>query len=180
MEEQKNFKCPSLLEETTIEHTTFVSSFFASVELKQVTFYHVTFSCCDFSGTNCSFVDFTHCQFIECKGIGTNFEHCCFKYNTFKECQFSYSVFIKSRLEHIEFLKSNFSNSYFSLIKWIDWTFEQTNLEYSQWIDTPLKGIDVSHCMISGIQASEYQGIIVNVEQALALSLLLGIEIKEI
>ena len=66
------------------------------------------------------------------------------------------------------------------MMKWKKVTFTDSNLFGSEFVQTKLKDIDLSTCNIEDIRVdiNNLKGCSVNLEQALELSLLMGIKIK--
>ena len=108
--------------------------------------------------TDCTLVD---CQFISSKCNLSNFSGANIKNSCFKECDCSSSRFVTTKFKDIEFNKINFNESEF--------------------FHSSLNKLDFSNSDIYGISITPdcLKGIIVNEYQALSLSKLLGIIIKE-
>jgi len=72
------------------------------------------------------------------------------------------------------------NESSFKMIKWKKIVFNNCNLEETEIYKMSLEKLDLSSCNISKIMVSvnDLKGLIVSVDQALSLSLLLGIKIK--
>ena len=66
------------------------------------------------------------------------------------------------------------------MMKWKKVIFNDSNLSSSEFIQSKLKDIDLSSCNIEDIKVdiNNLKGCSVNLEQALELSLLMGINIK--
>ena len=66
-------------------------------------------------------------------------------------------------------------------IKWKNLKFSESNLTSAEFYNTQLKNLDLRTSTIKNIKVTinNLKGLIVNLEQALELSLLLGINIKE-
>ena len=133
----------------------------SNLDFSKSIFHRVIFRNCRMTGidfTDCTLVD---CQFISSKCNLSNFSGSNMKNNIFNECDFSSSRFVNTKFKDIQLNHINFNESEF--------------------IHTPLNKIDFSNSEIYGISITpeNLKGIIVNQYQALSLSKLLGIIVKE-
>lgn len=158
--------------------------------------------------TNCRFenCDLTGASFIGCELTGCTFVECTFNGAYFRDtrltdcsasgCSFTKALFRKSELCGGFYRYANFSDSVFESTSLSDVTlaesaFIQVKFKKSRFIcadlsktdilGTPLKGMDLSDCNISGIMLSEdlreLKGARINTLQAAELIRLLDIEV---
>lgn len=133
----------------------------SNLDFSKSVFHRIIFKNCRMTGidfTDCTLID---CQFISSKINLSNFSGANVKNNIFKECDCSSSRFVNTKFKDIQLNHINFNESEF--------------------FHTPLNKIDFSDSEIYGISITpdSLKGIIVNQYQALSLSKLLGIIIKE-
>ena len=75
---------------------------------------------------------------------------------------------------------TNLQSASMNEVRWKNIMFSECNFNKSELVRTKLKGIDFSNCELNGITVniSDLNGAIVNEFQALELSKLLGLKIK--
>jgi uncharacterized protein YjbI with pentapeptide repeats len=73
------------------------------------------------------------------------------------------------------------SDASFNEVKWTNLEFIKSNLERCEFQKTKLKNLDVTGCVITniGVDINNLKGLIVDTNQALILSTILGITIKD-
>ena len=98
----------------------------------------------------------------------------------FTNCNLSYSNFSGCNLRNIKFDNCKLDDASFNEVKWKNLEFIDSSLIGVEFIHTKLKDLDVSSCVIKDLKVPiEYlKGLVVSYDQALELSLLLGIKIK--
>ena len=85
-----------------------------------------------------------------------------------------------SKCENLLIKDTNLTNGVFRNLKIKNWNLIDSDFTSSEFFKTKLSGVDFSECIIVGISVDfdSIKGMIVNEEEALALSTLLGIKIK--
>lgn len=144
-------------------------------------FIDVSFESCDLSG--CRFREgfFQRVSFHQVKAVGTGFGEAVFKNLTIKESNLSYASFAKSKFERAN-ISAELQDASFAECRLKSFEFENSDLTRADFFKTSLKGLDLRSCRIDGIvlsdSLSELRGAVVDIYQAAALALKLGIEIK--
>lgn len=144
-------------------------------------FIDVSFESCDLSG--CRFREgfFQRVSFHQVKAVGTGFGEAVFKNLTIKESNLSYASFAKSKFERAN-ISAELQDASFAECRLKSFGFENSDLTRADFFKTSLKGLDLRSCRIDGIvlsdSLSELRGAVVDMYQAAALALKLGIEIK--
>lgn len=144
-------------------------------------FIDVSFESCDLSG--CRFREgfFQRVSFHQVKAVGTGFGEAVFKNLTIKESNLSYASFAKSKFERAN-ISAELQDASFAECRLKSFEFENSDLTRADFFKTSLKGLDLRSCRIDGIVLSdslaELRGAVVDIYQAAALALKLGIEIK--
>lgn len=144
-------------------------------------FIDVSFESCDLSG--CRFREgfFQRVSFHQVKAVGTGFGEAVFKNLTIKESNLSYASFAKSKFERAN-ISAELQDASFAECRLKSFEFENSDLTRADFFKTSLKGLDLRSCRIDGIvlsdSLSELRGAVVDMYQAAALALKLGIEIK--
>jgi len=118
--------------------------------------------------------------FDNCNLIGINFTDSYLENILFKNCNLTYSNFSNTNLKNIIFDNCNLKSSSFNSVKWKELTLDNCDLSDSEFNKTSLKNLDISNCIINNINIdiTKLKGLTVSYEQAISLSLLLGIKIK--
>ena len=144
-------------------------------------FIDVAFESCDLSG--CQFREgyFQRVSFDQVKAVGTGFGEAVFKNLAIKESNLSYASFAKSKFERAK-ISGELHDASFAECQLKSFEFENADLTRADFFKTSLKGQDLRSCRIDGIVVSdsltELRGAVVDMYQAAALALKLGIEIK--
>lgn len=144
-------------------------------------FIDVVFDSCDLSG--CRFREgyFQRVEFNQVKAVGTGFGEAVFKNLSVKESNLSYASFAKSKFERA-YVSGELHDASFSECVLKSFMFENADLTRADFFKTPLKGQDLRSCRIDGIVVSdglsELRGAVVDMYQAAALAMRLGLEVK--
>ena len=116
------------------------------------------------------------------KGDGGNFSGSRFKECVWKDSSFCYANFSRAVFEGTHVRHCKFREAFLSEVKFRLTLFKETDFYRADFFKTPLKGMDMSDCILDGILVSEtfreLRGMKGGIEQALSLAGLLGMEIK--
>lgn len=194
-----NLKNSSILEEYTkdkeFKNISF-TGYYPYIEIGNSSFTSCNFNKANFQGlditntiiklsdlSNQQLTEHSYQQIIfdNCNLIGINFTDSYLENITFKNCNLSYSNFSNTNLKNIIFDNCNLKESTFSMVKWKSLNFENSDLTEVEFFQTSLQNLDLSTCLLQNIKVdiTKLKGLQVNYEQALSLSLLLGIKIKD-
>jgi len=90
-----------------------------------------------------------------------------------------YASLSETKLDRVYFADCRLRESLWADAKLLKIRFERSDLTRTQWIRTPLMGIDMSTSVIAGwnISVFDLRGLKVNASQVIELSPLLGVEI---
>ena len=113
--------------------------------------------------------------------MGTSWLENYFYHVYFEENRMNYANFSGSQMKEIAFQNCNLQEANVEEVKAKHLSLQNCNLMASSFFHTSLKDIDLTTCDIEGITVGleEIKGTIVNPMQALDLSKLLGIVIKD-
>ena len=147
---------------------------------KRITFVDCIFDHCDFSNNSFSNSSFLRCEFNTFRCTGLDIIDSYMKDILFNACLMDYANFSKTKTEKMIFNENQMNYSRFHDLKFKFIEFKQNELARSEFYMTSLKDIDMTSNNIEGITIAlnDLRGLIVNTQQALALSGLLGIKIK--
>lgn len=193
LEEKKDFddefmfcEFHSLEANFTNENTKFNECIFHSVtfnDCKAVKgdFLDIFFENCDCSNMDFSESTFHRIIFKNCRMIGTDFTNCVIKDAQFINDKMTMVNFSGSSLKNCLFQNSDCQQAGFVESKFKDCQLDKCNFTQAEFIHTPLAALDFSTSILEGISCTPdaLSGIIVNPYQAIELSKLLGIVIKE-
>lgn len=176
----KDIIVSSIYRNIKIDGCTFTNCKFTNLDLEQIEWIDVVFDHCEF---DCVFLSgFTLCRvhFIGCRVSGLEMTNALIQDVLFQSTKGNYCNFSGSKIKDCAFTQSDFSFSSFVHCDWMHSSFDYCNLDDSEWLNTPLKGIDFSTSSISNILVSNdlLKGVIVNERQALEFVRILGIVIK--
>lgn len=160
---------------------------FENVRFNECNFYKgsfidVVFTNCDLSNCNLKEGYFNRCEFIYDKALGAKFGLSIFKDVSIKECNFEYVDLNGASINVAEFKESNFKNASLTECKIKNLTCDKTEFVQTNFFKTPLKGIDFTNSVITGMIVSdtgqELRGAKVDLYQAAELAKLFGVIIK--
>lgn len=119
-------------------------------------------------------------EFNDCTLVGVDFNSSFLEEVEFNNCNLNYSNFNGCNFKKVKFTNCKLDDASFNEVKWKNLEFIDSSLIGVEFIHTKLKDLDVSSCVIKDIKVPiEYlKGLVVSYNQALELSLLLGIKIK--
>lgn len=168
------------------EHIHFDSCRFKNVIFEECKFSHIDMMDCIFEGCDLSNIIMSEgcmhrCEFHNCRMVGADFSSMVIKNITFDTNNNRYGNFSCSKMQNCLFQNMDMTSSNLNDMKLKDIVFDKCNLNSCEFIHTPLTNIDVSSCTIDGITITEdsMKGMCVSPAQALELSKLLGLRIKE-
>ncbi len=164
------------LDECLFHHVTFQKSHFCQCDFMDVIFENCDCSGMDFSNSLFHRVLFKNCRMIGCDFIDTDLSDVQLIGNQMSLCNFS-----GSRIKNSKIIQSNLCESRFVDTKIQDSEIDECCFTQAEFIHTPLKDLDFSTSDLNGITLTSdcIPGIMVNAFQAIELSKLLGIVIKE-
>lgn len=183
MTEEDTFYFTSI---TECNHSYFEKVDFTEFPFENISCYDVVFKYCDFSnivwnredrfsGSSLHSVTFDHC-----KMVGTDFGNCLLKKVKFQNCIGRYLNFSESSFQDVCIDSCQFQNCVLQDAKCKKLEIKDSELLELEIQHTSLSGIDVSTDCIDGLKTDleSIRGMIVNPEQAVSLSKLLGIIVK--
>ena len=185
-----------LLQDRHYENETVSRFDLSGIECKRVEFVKCRFQQCNFSKAG-----FYETAFISCDFANGSFERSYWKTSRILGCNGDGAVLKGALLRERHFLSSSlryancsgtvwegcsiedcvFQESLFSEAKLKRLKLNKVNFSSADFFKTPLKGIDLSDCMIDGILVSdtyhELKGVMVNALQAAELIKILGVKV---
>ncbi len=150
-------------------------------EMSSCLFADCVFDHCDFSNVSLSQTVARRTQFLHCRMTGTEWINSTCEDMVVRGSHGMYANFSSSKMKRCLFTQSNFEEGAFSMCKWSDVQFEECNMRKVELVDSPLKNMDFSSCQLDGfvVRLEDLKGVILNADQALACTALLGIRVKE-
>ena len=166
-------------------------------ELAELCCTNCRFENCDFTQTY-----FRKSQFIDCTFVDCAFEESYFKASVLRACEvrggtFHQSHFKNVKLQGVGVYYGNFTNTIwesstvdacsfkdalFSEVKLKTMRFGKTDFTRADFFRTPLKGVDLSDCVIAGITVSDdfrdLAGLKISPLQAVDIAALLGVVVE--
>lgn len=156
---------------------------FRGARWKNVAFTDVIFDHCDFSNSAFPEGYFQRVRFVGCKMLGADWSRARLYNVDARDCQMRLINLNAAKLNTAAFsdcIAQEAALQSFAVLKYV--TFTRCDFTRAEFLHTPLKDIDLTACRIDGILlsgASELRGAIVTPLQALDLSRLLGIVIRD-
>lgn len=165
------------------ENVFFDHCTFSKTVMERCSFRNVVFDSCAFPNCDFSHSWFSQCEFKSSQLVGANFSECKFIDFTIEKSALRYANFTKAQFDKCAIVDSDLSDTFFAGCKLKSFETKESQYIRTEFFQTSLKGVDFSACDLEGICVSEYaeelKGVIVNVYQAVELSKLLGLQIKE-
>ncbi len=165
------------------ENVCFDNCSFSEVVLERCSFSNVVFDSCAFPNCDFSRSWFSQCEFKSSQLVGSNFAECKFIDFTIEKSALRYANFTSAQFDKCAILDSDLSDAFFAGCSLKFFETRDSQFVRTEFFRTPLKNVDFSACDLEGICVSEHaeelKGVIVNVYQAVELSKLLGLQIKE-
>lgn len=197
----ENYSLPALNEAELIEHVSMKNMDFVPTTqnyfevdgclLERVNFLNISelrtsfmdskLKLCNFSNSSFTSESFIRSEFIESKFVGFNLTEELVRDVIFDHCDFTLANFSDIRFQNVLFKNCLFSDTRFFSCQFKDVEFLDSTLENIEIFKSPLKGVDISSCTLIGGKfcVEDLKGAIVSSEQALALSRLLGMIIRD-
>lgn len=152
---------------------------FANLTFDRGSFEDIRFEQCDLTGCHFQETRFHRVSFVGCRMTGVQFEDCTLDHLTIQEGLADYVQFIRSTVRHQHWSETTMKEAQFFEVKPTQWKLEAVRLTDSQWIETPLKGLDLRQTELSGITIDPrfLPGAVITEEQAVAFARLLGLVI---
>lgn len=143
-------------------------------------FLDCTFINCDMSNNTFTESTFIRCEFIGCKFTGCHFVKTYLKDILFKDCNLQYLDLAENNINMLDIEDSNMRESNWFENKVEGMMFDHNNLTETTLYHTPLKGLDISTCIIDEIRTDKdsIQGVLIDTSQAQVFCHLLGIIVK--
>lgn len=170
------------IENITIDGCYFDKIDFEMIHFNNVDFWDTVFDGCSFS--NKDFVDrsFNRCHFINCKLVGSTFENCSFDNVKLDGCNLKYSSFFRDKLRNVIFDECILDDArLYEIHDAKELVFLKCSMISIDMVKCSFYNVDFPSNDIYGI-GTDFASIktnIFSVEQALMLTKLLEIKIKE-
>lgn len=169
-------------EDMSFKNVIFEGCNFTGCPLNRASFYDCTFSSCNFSNAELNESYFSRCEIKSCKAVGTNLRECRMNDVMISDSNLSFADFDESKMQNFFVKDSDFNTATLTQCKLKNTVFENNQLVRTSFFKTPLKGIDLRTCELSGlivsIECTELKGAVVTMFQAAELSRLMGLVIK--
>ncbi|MDL2206443.1 pentapeptide repeat-containing protein [Eubacteriales bacterium OttesenSCG-928-N13] len=158
----------------------FVRCSFVDFDVKRLSFTDCQFDHCDFSNFEFSGCSLVRVAFEDCRLTGATFLDASLMHVQFQSCMLTYIAFGRSTLKQTRFAQCDMTNASFRSVKHDLPKLESCKLIASEWVETPLKGMDLSDCEIAGLLVSDgaWRGAILDASQLLELARLMGVVVK--
>lgn len=177
----------------TLTDEEFDNGYFENVIFEQCTFSKVTMERCSFRNVrfeSCAFpnCDFSHSWFHQCEFTGTqlvgvNFGSSNFVDLILQKSALRYANFTSARFDRSSIMDCDLTDTFFAECTLGSFEVDQSRFVRTEFFHTPLKDVDFSTSELDGICVSdrgeELKGAVVNAYQAIELSKLLGLVVKE-
>ncbi len=169
-------------------HCYFEKVCFTDLNFQNISCYDVIFKNCDFSNviwnSNSEFASpYLHkVTFDNCKMVGTDFGMTTIKKVTFQNCVGRYVNFSFATMNEVKIISCSFQNMILQDTNCKKLLLQDNELLDLELLHTSLKDVDITSNHIEGLKTDleSIRGMIVNSSQALQLSGLLGIIVKEL
>lgn len=173
----------SMIEE---EHIHLDGCYFKNIIFEECKFSHIDmmdciFDSCDLSNIVMSEGCMYRCEFHNCRMVGADFSSMVIKNITFDTNSNRYGNYSCSKVQNCSFQHMDMTSTNFNDMQLKDVALQDCNLNLCEFIHTPLMNIDVSTCTIEGITITvdSMKGLCVSPSQAIDLSKLLGLNVKD-
>lgn len=159
---------------------------FEKCDLRALTTCHASFvDCvldhCDLSGAVLEKGTMQRVHFLGCRLTGVRFSEGTLMNVLFEDCQMDYESLDKEKVQHVCVSRCTLKESMFIECKWSDLVLSDCVLDGSEFARFPLKGMDLSACRFTHLRVdvNALRGLKVTREQAMSLSMLLGLVIAD-
>mgnify|MGYP000241766528 CR=1 FL=1 len=165
------------------ENVIFDQCTFSNVTLERCSFRNVRFESCSFPNCNFSHSWFHQCEFMGTQLVGANFGSSNFVDFIVQKSALRYANFTSARFDRSEIIDCDCTDTFFAECSLGSFVVDQTRFVRSEFFHTSLKDVDFTTSELDGICVSdrgeELKGAVVNAFQAIELSKLLGLVVKE-
>lgn len=146
-----------------------------------ISFYDSIFEECDFSNVTLDNACFMRCCFSNTKLMGLVLSNVSIQDVLFSSCMLDYASFLESSITKCIFQNCSIKEVRFFKMKYQLVEFNTCEIIRLENISTSLKDIDFSSCLLIGgtFSLPDLRGVILNSEQALEITKLFGILIKD-
>lgn len=179
---KKAVYCETGAEGVSFKNVIFEGCNFTGCPLKGASFYDCSFSSCNFSNAGLNGSYFSRCEIKSCKAVGANLRECRMNDVSISDSNLSFVNFDESKMQGVIVRDSDFNSATFTQCKLKNTVFDNNQFVRTSFFKTPLKGIDLRTCELSGlivsIECTELKGAVVTMFQAAELSRLMGLVIK--
>ena len=152
---------------------------FGELDVGRMSFVDCVFDKCELSNLRITNAAFQRVSFRSCRMTGMECLRCVLMSVLFEECMMDYLSLSETKLDRVQFTDCRLRESLWADVKLPKVRFERADLSRAQWMRTPLSGVNLSSCIISGwnITLFDLRGAKVTAAQVIELSGLLGVEI---
>lgn len=172
-------ECTQVFSDHSFFECTFVNVSFPE-SMRSCQFVDCIFDHCDFSNRDFRETVFRRVQIRSCRMTGTDLSDSRLQDTEMKGVQARYGSFGGSRWKRCRLEECSFVQGSLSYCEFEKTEISRCDFSEAELLGTKLAGLDFSDSRIDGfmIQAENLKGVIMNEEQALACTKLLGIRIK--
>lgn len=163
-----------------IDHSIIKKCDFSKSNLQGIDISDTEVISSNFSNVDLSSRSYKNMKFVDSTLVGVDFNSSFLENVTFINCNLSYSNFSGCNIRNVKFENCKLDDASFNSLKWKSLLFDNCTMKSVEFFQTKLKDIDLSNCQISDLRVpiDSLKGLVVSYEQAIGLSLLLGIKIK--
>lgn len=135
---------------------------------------------CDLSNADFTGSRFHRVRFDSVKAVGTTFNKSLWSYVRITGSNFCYTGFDQCKLNDCVFIETDFSDSVMSSSGFQQVTFQTLDFSSADLSDLTFDQLDLSSCQLQGVRLSpdHLRGLMVSMEQAVAIAELLGVKVK--
>ncbi len=164
-----------------IRATIFDHIYFDHFELNNGYFLDVVLDSCDLSNAHLNNSLLRRVVFKDCKLVGVDFNECSFDQVRFENCLMTMASFAQFATKGLLFESCDLGNASFLEASLKKVSFQTCKLIQAEFLHASLMNVDLSNSEIDGITLTldDLKGAIVRPSQALSLSRLLGLQIKD-
>lgn len=147
----------------------------------RISFVDCVLDHCDLSGVVLEKCTLQRVRLVGCRLTGARFSEGTLMNVAFEDCQMDYCAVDKEKVQHVEIKRCTVKESMWIECRWSDLVLRDCTLDGSEFARTSMKGLDLSGCRFSHLRVDvqALRGVRVNREQAMTLSLLLGLVITD-
>lgn len=136
---------------------------------------------CDLSNLDLSRHSFFRTHFVDCKLLGTDFSSSRFVDCSFERCKIQYANFSETEMKDCQMADSECTRTFFHRFTQKNLKLKNVDLSGCEFLESDLRELDISTCKINEttFQIKSVNGLTVNTDQAVALSTLMGLVVKD-